>query len=183
MALASAAGKIGTSVNKPAAQVLLDEAPRFIATDRDSEGRDLVWQSLAETQAQLGWFDAAYATAGKMKSARSHFAAAFTAARAAGATPSSIADAALAATQAGFVDEAFAALIDVVARDANGRNELDEPNLSAAKQATVVALARAGAMERAFELAATIGYQPDVAFVALYEVLASQAATVSRLKQ
>ena len=80
-------------------------------------------------------------------------------------------------------DEAYAALIDVLARDANGRNELDEPNLSAAKQATVVALARAGAMERAFDLATTIGYQPDAAFVALYEVLASQGATVSRLKQ
>ncbi len=205
-ALASAAGKLGTSGNKPTAQMLLDEAARFIATDSDSEGRDLVWQSVAETQAQLGWFDAAYATAGKAKSpgyrlklasevataqakagdaksARSHYAAAFSAAHDAGATPSSIADAALAATQAGFVDEAFAALIDVVARDANGRNELDEPNLSAAKQATVVALARAGAMERAFDLATTIGYQPDAAFVALYEVLASQGATVSRLKQ
>ena len=103
--------------------------------------------------------------------------------RAAGATPSSIADAALAATHAGFVDEAYAALIDALARDANGRNELDEPNLSAAKRATAVALARTGAMERGFELATTIGYQADAAFVALYEELASQAATVSRLKQ
>jgi len=208
-ALQMVAIRLTASGDAAAATDLFNAAADFIAADPDADGRDLAWVALAEAQADLGMFAEAYASAerirpggfrlehiaevalkqanaGGVTEARHRLAAALQRARGEGASISRTANAALLTVQAGFADEAYEALRGVVGRGANTDRELDEPELSTAKQATAIALARKGALKDAFMLADGMSYGRDEAFVALYEVLAAAPTpepTVSRLKQ